>query len=58
MCNLCKGKRVVHDDTQGTILFQTCPKCGPYTQEEQEARSAYLRERLRQHEIRLGIKSA
>lgn len=58
MCKLCKNTRVIHEDDQSSISYYTCPNCGPYTREEQEARSAYLRERLRQHEIRLGIKSA
>ncbi|WP_299090395.1 hypothetical protein [uncultured Metabacillus sp.] len=58
MCDICNDTRVVHEDDQSTITFQTCPVCGPYTEEEREARYKKIRARLEELEIFLGMKSA
>ncbi|KON86587.1 hypothetical protein AF332_06990 [Sporosarcina globispora] len=29
MCKLCNGTHVIHDVSSFSIVFNTCPNCGP-----------------------------
>lgn len=60
MCKLCNDTRVIHEDDQSSLTFLTCPNCGPYTEEEREARYKKFRARLAEMEMKSksGIKTA
>lgn len=56
MCNLCKGTRVIHEESQVSILYQTCPTCGPYTKEEARLRAQYIRDKYAKLEAEFAMR--
>ena len=47
MCNLCNGKRVIHEFEAYGIRYKPCPNCPPITEKEFKADMAAIRERIK-----------
>jgi hypothetical protein len=47
MCNLCNGKRVIHEFEAYGIRYKSCPNCPPITEKEFHADLDVLKERIK-----------
>lgn len=47
MCNLCNGKRVIHEFEAYGIRYMPCPICPPITEKEFHADLDALKERIK-----------
>lgn len=47
MCNLCNGKRVIHEFEKYGIRYKPCTNCPPITEKEFNADLDALKERIR-----------
>ncbi len=47
MCNLCNGKRVIHEFEAYGIRYKPCPNCPPIPEKEFNADLDVLKERIK-----------
>ena len=47
MCNLCNGKRVIHEFEAYGIRYKPCPNFPPITEKEFKADMAAIKERIK-----------